>query len=86
VAGCGENSSEPLGCIKCGEFLESLSSKEGLMLHRGSQSVMICEELKCSGMPEKRTKTIASSRKSSYFLLIYLLTYLLHGAESFLRS
>jgi hypothetical protein len=25
---------------------------------------MFCEELKCSGMPEKGTKTIASSRKS----------------------
>ena len=52
MAGCGENNSEPSGSIKCTDFLESLSSKEGLMLHRGSQLVMLCEELKCSGMPE----------------------------------
>ena len=64
MAGCGENSSEASGSVKCGEFLESPSCK-GPMLHTGSQSVMLCEELNCSRMAEKYTKTITSSRKSS---------------------
>jgi len=33
-----------------------------------------------------RTKVVEKIKKKTYYLLIYLLTYLLHGAESFLRS